>query len=257
MKAYVVGNPRGKKKKKAPAAKPKVRKRKVNPLEMLITGAGVNPHRKRRNKMAAKKKSNKARAHNPHHKGQFQKKQNRHRRANRFRNPILPVEARRLPGLLLGGAVGGVASVWLPNLLMAGSDVGFFGYLMNTVTAVLGAWALSAMGMTNAALGFLIGGGVAVIGRVIDDVTGKQVIQFSAPMSGMGQFYRQNRVTMPTLTQTDLTDVRRQAMAQGMLAPAPGSGTAIPVSGSVPLHTASPSAANRQKTMGWYRGRVA
>jgi hypothetical protein len=214
-KAYVVGNPRGKKKKKAPSAKPKIRKKHVNPLEMVITGAGINPHRKGKHKMAAKRKrSKKARSGNPHRKGSSH---NKRRRARRFHNPLLPVEAKRLPGLLLGGAGGGVVSVWVPNLLLGAKDVGIFGYLLNALTAVLGAWALGAMGFANAALGFLVGGGVAIVGRVIDDYTGKQIIQFSAPMNGMGQFYRGSQSYLPSQTRTDLTDYRTAALPPAVI----------------------------------------
>ena len=242
-KAYVVGNPRGKKKKKSgPSAQHKAKRRKPNPLEAVITGAGLNPHRKRKNKMAAKKRHHaKARSSNPrrHHTAK-----NR-RRHNRRHNPLLPVQASRIPALLIGGAAGGVGSVWIPNLLLASSDVGIFGYLLNAITAVLGAWALSALKMPDVALGWLIGGGVAVVGRIIDDYTGKQIIQFSAPMSGMGQFYRQNRTALPTFTGTDLVDLRGTPVQQAVMAPAPGTGVVAGV------HTAGSPAAARKAGMGW------
>lgn len=258
-KAYIVGNPRGKKKKKkraprakpkankrrrAPSARPKERRRKPNPLEAVITGAGLNPHRKRKNKMAAKKRRHHAgaRSHNPRRrKGFFSNKRRHH---NRRRNPLLPVEAKRLPGLLLGGAAGGVGAVWIPNLLFKSSDTGIFGYLLNAITAVLGAWALFYFKFADLALGWLIGGGVATVGRIIDDYTGKQIIQFSAPMSGMGQFYRQTGTALPTQTRTDLTDYQ----AQAALGPAPGSGV---------VTAGSPAMA--RKGMGWaqFRRRAA
>jgi hypothetical protein len=262
-KAYVVGNPRGKKKKKkrAPSAKPKAnrrrrrpsvrpkaRRRKPNPLEAVITGAGLNPHRKRKNKMAAKRKHHaKARSRNPRRRHLFGNKRRRH---NTRRNPLLPVQASRIPALLIGGAAGGVGSVWIPNLLLASSDVGIFGYLLNAITAVLGAWALSALKMPDVALGWLIGGGVAVVGRIIDDYTGKQIIQFSGPMSGMGQFYRQNRTALPTFTGTDLVDLRGAPYQSALMAPAPGTGV---VGGPAPtaVHTAGSAAAAKKAGVGW------
>jgi len=243
-KVYVV-NPR-RKKKRAPSAKPKVKRRRPNkkpkvhrrrpnPLEMVITGAGINPHRKGKNKMAAKRKHRKARSTNPRRKSHVNRRA-RHNR--RHRNPLLPVEARRLPGLILGGAAGGIGAVWIPSLLLPNSDVGFFGYLMNAVVAVLGAWGLGALNMPNLALGWLIGGAVAVVGRVIDDFTGKQVIQFNAPM---GQFYRQFNPALPGRSQSDLTDYQQQAV---LASPVPAPGTGV-------VHTAGSVAMAKKTGMGW------
>jgi hypothetical protein len=241
-KVYVVGNPRGKNKKRAPSVrrrKNKKARKHANPLEAVIIGAGANPHRG--GKMAAKRRHNKKRKHNPlfgKHKGT---RHNR-RRSRRFHNPILPVEARRVPALLVGGVAGGVGSVWLPSLIFP-SATGLFSYALQAVVAVLGAWALGAFGFANAALGWLIGGGVAVVGGVIDDYTGKQIIQFSAPMSGMGQFYRQTGAFLPSASQTDLTNYVNATPSLLPTTGTPGAGAAV-------LTAGSPAAA-KKGGMGW------
>ncbi|HEV2225123.1 MAG TPA: hypothetical protein VGR84_19175 [Candidatus Acidoferrales bacterium] len=226
-KAYVVGNPKSKRPEKraqrGTSDGPR-RPKRTNPLEAVITGLGFNPHRERSSmaKSKSKKKSHGgasagalARRHsggNPH--------QTRHHR--HAKNPILPAGQTwpKVGAMVVGGAAGGVGTVWLPNLVLGSKDVGIFGYVMNIIVAVLGAMGLNAAGFPNGAVGWLIGGGVALVGRVIDDQTGKQIIEFSAPIgsaapgtAGLGQFYRTGQAYLPTGSQTDLTS-GHQRMSQ-------------------------------------------
>jgi hypothetical protein len=178
----------------------------------------------------AKKKSKKshagARGHNP-----FKKKTGGHRRRHAGRNPLLPVESKRLPGLVGGGLVGAVSASWVPALILP-TVTGWLSFLLNAVVAILGAWALGAVGAPNAALGFLIGGLSATAGLVLDKVTGKQIISVSAPM---GQFYRQSGAYLPSGIRGDLTN---NPLAQ------PALPAVIPSAGS-----------QKAKTMGWSRMR--
>jgi len=228
--AFVVGNRIGKKKgkkKSAPSARPK-RKARNNPLEAVITGAGFNP---RKGKSMAKKKGKKkhsgARAGNPRRR---RNEPNARRRRRTAHNPILPVETKRVPGLVVGGVTGAVGSVWIPQLILP-SVTGWLSFILNAAVAVLGAWGLGALNAPNAALGWLIGGLSATFGLILDKVTGKQIIQVSAPM---GQFYRRSGVYLPSAVRSDLTTVGPPQPAAAAL-PA-----AVPVTGS-----------QKAKTMGW------
>jgi len=174
-----------------------------------------------------KKSHHGARSRNPRRR---RNEPNRRRHNRRRHNPILPVPGRQIPALLGGAIVGGVGSVWVPQLILP-SVTGWLSYILNALTAVLGAWGLTALGAPNAALGFLLGGLTATAGLIIDKVTGKQIIQFSAPVSGMGQFYRQSGAYLPSATRSDLTNY-----------PA-----ALPAAVVTP---GSPAAA-KAKTMGW------
>ena len=230
--AFVVGNPKGKKKskKRARAAKPK-RARKSNPLEAVIVGAGAGNPRGGKHKMAKRrKKSHKgARSRNPRRR---RNEPNRRRHLSRRHNPILPVPGRQLPALVGGAIVGGVGSVWVPQLILP-SVTGWLSYILNALVAVLGAWGLKAINAPNAALGFLLGGLTATAGLIIDKVTGKQIIQFSAPVSGMGQFYRQTGAYLPSVARSDLTNA--------------------PIVSALPAAVVTPgsTAAAKAKTMGW------
>jgi len=238
--AFVVGNPKkGKKKskKRARAAKPK-RARKPNPLEAVIVGAGAGNPRGGKYKMAKRKKKSHAgarsrrRRNEPNPRRRRRNEPNvRHRR--RVRNPILPVPGRQLPALVGGAIVGGVGSVWVPQLILP-SVTGWLSYILNALVAVLGAWGLKSLNAPNAALGFLLGGLTATAGLIIDKVTGKQIIQFSAPVSGMGQFYRQTGAYLPSAARSDLTNAPVVA--------------ALPPAAVV---TAGSTAAAKAKTMGW------
>jgi hypothetical protein len=107
------------------------------------------------------------------------------------------------------------------------SVTGYLSFILNAAVAILGAWGLTAIGAPNAALGFLIGGLSATAGLVLDKVTGKQIIQVSAPM---GQFYRQSGAYLPSGIRGDLTNA--------------------PVMSALPA--VIPSAGSQKaKTMGW------
>ena len=125
-------------------------------------------------------------AHRRHHKNPF----GRHhvRRHNPF-----PFSMQNAAKLIAAGAAGGLASAYIPNMLLpllGLSDSGIAGYLANAAVAFLPPWLLSKY--PNLATGWLVGGGTMLIGRIVDDMTGKSYIVYgsgaSAGVSGMGAF---------------------------------------------------------------------
>lgn len=78
--------------------------------------------------------------------------------------------------------VGGVASRAIPENLLSAYNTGVIGYVLNAAVAFGGAWALHAIGKWgDAAFGFAVGGIVETGGRIVTDVFGKTVVQFSVP----------------------------------------------------------------------------
>lgn len=95
-------------------------------------------------------------------------------------NP-LSVSFARAPAILGGAIAGGVASAYIPSAVLKEKDIGWTGYLGNAAVWLiplffLGRWA-------DLALGWFAGGGTMLVGRVIDDLTGKTVVTYQMPLS--------------------------------------------------------------------------
>ena len=111
------------------------------------------------------------------------------------RNPF-PVPAMEAGKLILAGAVGGLASAYIPNLVLGAKDTGWLGYLANAAVAgipplFLGKW-------PRLALGWLIGGGTMLFGRIVDDYTNQQYIVYQVPSgAGVGSFFAPGKYPLP------------------------------------------------------------
>ena len=116
-----------------------------------------------------------------------------HRRHTRRRNP-LPVSISDAGVLVASGAIGGIASAYIPNLVLGAHDTGWLGYLANAAVAFIPPMFLSKW--RNVSLGWLVGGGTMVVGRIVDDLTGQPVIQFQGP-TGVGSFYGPGKFPLP------------------------------------------------------------
>ena len=78
--------------------------------------------------------------------------------------------------------VGGVATRAVPENLLSKYNSGVIGYVLNLATALGGAWGLGMALGNEAAFGFAVGGVVMTAGRIVQDVFGKTVVQFSLPI---------------------------------------------------------------------------
>ena len=125
------------------------------------------------------------------HKNNHKKNPFRHHRRNPF--PVSPMEAGKL---ILSGAVGGLASAYLPNLVLGAKDTGWLGYLANAAVAFIPPMFLGKH--RNLALGWLIGGGTMLAGRIVDDYTNQQYIVYQVPAgAGVGSFFANGRYPLP------------------------------------------------------------
>lgn len=77
--------------------------------------------------------------------------------------------------------VGGVATRAVPENLLSKYNSGAIGYGLNIVTAFGGAWLVGMVLGAESAFGFAVGGVVMTAGRIVQDVFGKTVVQFSMP----------------------------------------------------------------------------
>jgi hypothetical protein len=91
--------------------------------------------------------------------------------------------------LLLGGAAGLFADVYLPAMLLglAGKpDTGILSYAAAALVWLGGTWGLNKANMPNAAKGFFVGAGAALAWRAADDLSGTKLVQID---TGMGSFF--------------------------------------------------------------------
>lgn len=135
--------------------------RSSNPSLVLM---GLNPNQKRRN-MA------KHRSYRNHH----------HLRRHSLRNPFGKATKDFLA--TAGWAiVGGVATRAIPENFLSNYNTGAIGYVMNAAVALGGGYGLGAVGLgPDAGFGFALGGVVMLAGRIVSEVFGKTVVQFSYP----------------------------------------------------------------------------
>ena len=124
-------------------------------------------------------------------------------RRRRRHNP-LPIPYGEIPATVLGAIGGGVASSWVPNMVLGGKDAGWLGYLGNALVAVGGSLLLQRW--RSLSLGWLLGGLTMTGGRIFDDLFGKQVVSFSMPLSGFGSYYRATPWALPAPVANDLTN---------------------------------------------------
>jgi hypothetical protein len=149
----------------------------------------------------AKKRSSRRRHHNAHAGSHHRRrKSNPFVRHHRRRTNPLPISTHDIPATIGGALAGGVASSWIPDMVLGSKNSGVFGYLGNLAVAIGGALLLQRY--RNLSLGWFIGGLTMAGGRIIDDLTGKQVAQFNMPLNlGVGSYYKSGYVPLPTTTE--------------------------------------------------------
>lgn len=157
-------------------------KRSKNPLPMLIELSGMaagNPQKRSKQKMAKSKASKNPRRKNPmmhrksagvtHHK----KRKNPSRTGRRRRNPTgLGGFASKGIGTLKNGfwaLVGLVITRQLPQMILNTKNTGAMGYIANAVAAFAAGFGISKFAGTDAGSAALLGGGLYVVNRVIQD----------------------------------------------------------------------------------------
>lgn len=141
-----------------------------------------------------------------------------HRHHHMRRNPLLPVPAGDVLPTLGGGLAGAVGSSYGASLILGSKDVGFFGYLANLAIAVVGAYLLKSY--PKLAFGWFFGGVLMTGGRIIDDVTGKQILVVSNqnPL-GVSAYYGKAYAPLPITLDRQLGYGNAPALPA---APAPG-----------------------------------
>jgi len=181
--------------------------------------------------------------------GAFMRRHHRRRRHNPHRRINLHYRRRRhnplaLPGReiipIVGWAiVGGIATRALPESFLSSSNTGFMGYIYNGAVAFLGSMALGKFAGPNAGKGWLIGGLVQTVGRIVSDFWGKTLVTFGNPLSGLsgdpayrlGAYEPSGNFYLPTTSDT-------MALTPGVAAPmalAPMPGPLGPFTGGVSL----------------------
>ncbi len=163
-----------------PSKKKQQKRHHVNPLPLVI----MNPSKKRSYHMAKKK-------HVQHRSTSRRPKQNpfKHRRARR--NPFSAAGATNAVKVVLGGASGLLATVYIPNWLLAlfgMADTGMLALAASAAVAFLPPMWLKKY--PTLAQGWLAGGGAGFVWRVVDDLTGKPYLSITSnlPQPGVGSF---------------------------------------------------------------------
>lgn len=172
------------------------------------------------------------------------RKKNPFKRHHARRHNPLPTSAMDAAKLVLSGAIGGLASAYVPNLLLRSYDSGLLGYLANAAVAFIPPIFLSKH--RNLAIGWMVGGGTMVLGRIVDDITGKQYIVYQAAGqgngTGVGSFFGPGQYPLPAPSVFS-------AFARGRMA-LPAAPQTV-AAGSSP--TAIAAAGSPGKGMGWVR----
>lgn len=104
----------------------------------------------------------------------------RRRSRGRRRNPgmALAIPARELVPTALYAIGGGVVTRSVPQMLLKEKNEGPMGYAANAATALAVSWLAERFIGANAGKGALIGGAVALGGRLVEDFFGKKFVEF-------------------------------------------------------------------------------
>ena len=127
-----------------------------------------------------------------HHKKHHRNPHVRHRRHHR--NPILAMSTSELLKSLAFAAGGNIVTDMVPAALGFGSGVA--GYAAGAATAVLASWLAGKFAGSTAGTSALIGGGLAVLRKVMNDFFPNTFL--STGMSGDLAFYVNNGFPLPT-----------------------------------------------------------
>lgn len=153
--------------------------RSSNPSLVLM---GLNPNQKRRNMAKHKKYRN-----------------HRHLHRHSLHNPF-GKNTKDFLATAGWAVVGGVATRAIPENFLSNYNTGAIGYVMNAAVAIGGGYGLGAVGLgPDAGFGFALGGVVMLAGRIVSEVFGKTVVQFSYPF-GAGAPASAPAVAAPTGT---------------------------------------------------------
>lgn len=128
--------------------------------------------------------------HRQHHR-------NPHARRRRHRNPIMAMSTQELLKSLAFAAAGNIATDLVPNALGVGS--GILGYGASAATALAASYLAGKFAGSTAATSTLIGGGLAVLRKVLNDYFPNTIL--ASGMSGDLAFYINNGFPIPTAGQ--------------------------------------------------------
>ena len=152
----------------------------------------------------AKSKTSKKSSGSHHHKTnpRAKAKSNHHARRRRM-NELLPVPLKRAGTLIVAAGAGGIIDSYGTNLILGANDAGLLGITVNVLGAVVPAWLLKKW--PDIALGWLLGGGTMVLGRLFDILFGKQVITYQWPAAaGISSYYAPASFPLPYPPSTTL-----------------------------------------------------
>jgi hypothetical protein len=183
MKAFVANPTRRKAKKK------QQRRHRGNPLPLVV----MNPFH-RRNKMAKKRKRNKAGAGLKTRSRRVKNPMGFRRRHRR--NPY-PETMQNAVKIVFSSAAGLLGSVYIPGWLLGlfgKADTGLFSYVAAALVAFVPPALLEKY--PNLAKGWLAGGGAGLVWRVVDDLTGNKYLTISSG-TGMGSFNTTQSIALP------------------------------------------------------------
>jgi len=126
-------------------------------------------------------------------------KKNPFRRRHNSRNPFSGSMTNAVK-VVLGGATGLLATVYIPNYLLALfglGDTGLLGYLTAGLAAFLPPWLLKKY--PTLAQGWLAGGGAGFVWRVVDDLTGHPYLSISSSVAqpGVSGFFAPAQSVLP------------------------------------------------------------
>lgn len=98
------------------------------------------------------------------------------------------------------GVVSGIATRSVPQLLLGANNVGVIGYAANAGTAFVAAMVAKWIGGQQAAIGAIVGGGTALVQRIVSDLMGTKLgdLNLSGDLDFDLGFYIGNSYPLPT-----------------------------------------------------------
>lgn len=126
------------------------------------------------------------------------------RRINRRhyrRNPdVLGMSLGKIAKMTAAGVVSGIATRSVPQLILGANNAGVVGYAANAATAFVSGLVAKWIGGQDAAVGAIIGGGTALVQRIVSDLMGSKLgdLNLSGDLDFDLGFYIGNSFPLPT-----------------------------------------------------------
>jgi len=156
-------------------------------------------HRRRNRSHRIRRRNPVAYLARPRRRRRYARRSNR-RRGYRRNPDVLGMSLGKVAKMTAAGVISGIATRSVPQLILGSNNAGVVGYAANAATAFVSGLVAKWIGGQDAAVGAIIGGGTALVQRIVSDLMGSKLgdLNLSGDLDFDLGFYIGNSFPLPT-----------------------------------------------------------